>query len=138
MDCPSFFTQIILPQFVNIPSLISIASYTHASISCFSLPFPLPHPISAQKNLLTFCCQHNLKILSLQNFSLLSQKQAEEHFERPAEQMRRSQSITEQSKPENALEWGQRMNNIRVCAKGIVEKDFDQLCFEINQLSQIH
>ena len=33
------------------------------------------------------------------------------------------QGITEQLKAENALEWTQRMNNIRACAKEIVEKE---------------
>lgn len=50
-------------------------------------------------------------------------KQAEERFERLVEQMKQSQGITEQLKSENALEWGQRMNNIRACAKEIVEKE---------------
>lgn len=49
-------------------------------------------------------------------------KQAEECFERLIKQMKQSQGITEQLKSENALEWVQRMNNIRACAKEIVEK----------------
>lgn len=49
-------------------------------------------------------------------------KQAEECFERLVKQMKQSQGITEQLKSENALEWVQRMNNIRACAKEIVEK----------------
>ena len=39
------------------------------------------------------------------------------------EQMKRVQGITEQLKVENALEWVQRMNNIQVCAREIVEKE---------------
>ena len=39
------------------------------------------------------------------------------------EQMKQAQGITEQLKVENALEWTQRMNNIRACAKEIVEKE---------------
>lgn len=39
------------------------------------------------------------------------------------EQMKQSQSITEQLKAENALEWTGRMNNIRVCAMEIVNKE---------------
>ena len=31
--------------------------------------------------------------------------------------------ITEQLKAENALEWVQRMNNIRACAREIVERE---------------
>ena len=44
-------------------------------------------------------------------------------MERLTEQMKRVQGITEQLKAENALEWTQRMNNIRACAKEIVEKE---------------
>ena len=51
-------------------------------------------------------------------------KQAQERIERLTEQMKRAQGITtEQLKVENALEWTQRMNNIRACAKEIVEKE---------------
>ncbi len=50
-------------------------------------------------------------------------KQAEECFERLVKQMKQSQGITEQLKSENVLEWGQRMNSIRACAKGILEKE---------------
>lgn len=50
-------------------------------------------------------------------------KQAQERIERITEQMKRAQGITEQLKAENALEWTQRMNNIRACAKEIVEKE---------------
>lgn len=48
-------------------------------------------------------------------------KQAQERMERLIEQMKRTQGITEQLKAENALEWTQRMNNIRAYAKEIVE-----------------
>lgn len=37
--------------------------------------------------------------------------------------MKRAQGITERLKAENALEWVQRMNNIRACAKEIIEKE---------------
>lgn len=36
---------------------------------------------------------------------------------------RQAQGITEQLKAENALEWVQRMNNIRACAREIVERE---------------
>ncbi len=49
--------------------------------------------------------------------------QAQERMERLTEQMKQSQGITEQLKSESALEWVQRMNNIRACAKEIVEKE---------------
>ena len=50
-------------------------------------------------------------------------KQAQERMERLTEQMKRAQGITEQLKTENALEWTQRMNNIRACAKENIEKE---------------
>ncbi|OUN99179.1 TnpV protein [Pseudoflavonifractor sp. An44] len=50
-------------------------------------------------------------------------KQAQERIERLTEQMKRAQGITEQLKAENALEWTQKVNNIRACAKEIVEKE---------------
>ncbi|NLX92474.1 MAG: TnpV protein [Clostridiales bacterium] len=50
-------------------------------------------------------------------------KQAEERFEMLVEQMKQSQGITEQLKSENALEWVQKMNNIRACSREIVEKE---------------
>ena len=40
-----------------------------------------------------------------------------------SKQMKRAQGITEQLKAENALEWTQRMNNIRACARKIVERE---------------
>ena len=49
-------------------------------------------------------------------------KQAQERMERLTEQMKRAQGITEQLKAENALEWVQRTNNIRACAREIVER----------------
>lgn len=45
-------------------------------------------------------------------------RQAQERMERLIEDMKRTQGITEQLKAENALEWVQRLNNIRACAKG--------------------
>ena len=50
-------------------------------------------------------------------------KQAEELFFRLVEQMKQAQGITEQLKAENALEWVGRMNNIRACAREIVNEE---------------
>ena len=50
-------------------------------------------------------------------------RQAQERMERLTEQMKRAQRIKEPLKAENALEWVQRMNNIRACARGIVNKE---------------
>ena len=49
--------------------------------------------------------------------------QAQERFERLIEQMKQAQGITERLKEENALEWVRRMNNIRACAREIVNKE---------------
>lgn len=50
-------------------------------------------------------------------------KQAQERFERLIEDMKQAQGITEQLKVENALEWVGRLNNIRACAREIVERE---------------
>ncbi len=50
-------------------------------------------------------------------------KLAQERFEKLVNSMKQEQGITEQSKAENALEWTGRMNNIRACAKEIIEKE---------------
>lgn len=50
-------------------------------------------------------------------------KQAQECFETLTKQMKQAQGITEQLKAENALEWTGRMNNIRACAREIVNKE---------------
>ena len=50
-------------------------------------------------------------------------KQAQKRFERLVADMKWAQGITEQLKAENALEWIRRMNNIRACAREIVEKE---------------
>ena len=50
-------------------------------------------------------------------------KQTEEMFFRLVEQMKQAQGIMEQLKAENALEWTGRLNNIRACAREIVERE---------------
>ena len=50
-------------------------------------------------------------------------RQAQERFERLIEDMKQAQGITEQLKAENALEWTGHLNNIRTCAKEIVERE---------------
>jgi len=39
------------------------------------------------------------------------------------EQLKQAHGITEQLKAENALEWVGRINNIRACAREIVERE---------------
>lgn len=50
-------------------------------------------------------------------------RQAQERFELLTEQMKTVQGITEQLKKENVLEWVGRMNNIRACAREIVNAE---------------
>ena len=50
-------------------------------------------------------------------------RQAQERFERLIEGMKQAQGITERLKEENALEWGQHLNNIRACARQIVNEE---------------
>ena len=50
-------------------------------------------------------------------------KQAQERFERLTEGMKQAQGITEQLKAENQLEWVQRFNNIRACARESVNEE---------------
>ncbi len=50
-------------------------------------------------------------------------RQAQERFERLIEGMKQAQGITERLKEENALEWVQHLNNIRACAREIVNEE---------------
>ena len=50
-------------------------------------------------------------------------RQAQERFERLIEGIKQAQGITERLKEENALEWTGRMNNIRACAREIVNEE---------------
>ena len=50
-------------------------------------------------------------------------RQAQERFERLIEAMKQAQGITERLKEENALEWVQYLNNIRACAREVVNEE---------------
>ena len=50
-------------------------------------------------------------------------RQAQERFERLIEGIKQAQGITERLKEENALEWTGRLNNIRACAREIVNEE---------------
>ena len=50
-------------------------------------------------------------------------RQAQERFEKLIEGLKQAQGITEQLKEENALEWVQYLNNIRACAREIVNEE---------------
>ena len=61
-------------------------------------------------------------------------RQAQERFERLIEGMKQAQGITEQLKAENALEWTGCLNNIRACAREIVEKELSEHHEETHQI----
>ena len=50
-------------------------------------------------------------------------RQAQERSHRLIEGMKQAQGITERLKEENALEWTGRFNNIRACAREIVNEE---------------
>ena len=100
-------------------------------IPCFILPAEKEQPIGlwGQRHLRYLKEYHRNTYTTLLTSGRLNtyladiDKQAQERMERLTEQMKQAQGITEQLKVENALEWTQRMNNIRACAKEIVEKE---------------
>ena len=51
------------------------------------------------------------------------QESVVDRFERFIEVMKQTQGIAEQLKAENALEWTGKLNNIRACAREIVNKE---------------
>ena len=100
-------------------------------IPCFILPAEKEQPIGVwgQRHLRYLKEYRRATYITLLTSGRLNDyladidKQAQERMERLTAQMKRAQGITEQLKVENALEWTQRMNNIRACAKEIVEKE---------------
>ncbi len=98
-------------------------------IPCITLPAEKKQPIGLfGRRHLDYLKQHrrvtytNLLTSGRLNVYLAKiDKQAEDMFFRLVEQMKQAQGITERLKEENALEWVQRLNNIRVCAREIVE-----------------
>lgn len=51
------------------------------------------------------------------------EEQAENMFSRLVNELAEKENVTEALKAENAMEWVQRMNNIRNCAKEIVDTE---------------
>lgn len=100
-------------------------------IPCFILPAEKEQPIGlwGQRHLRYLKEYRRATYITLftsgrlNNYLADIDRQAQERMERLTEQMKRAQGITEQLKAENTLEWTQRMNNIRACAKEIVEKE---------------
>lgn len=100
-------------------------------IPCLTLPAEEEQPIGVfgQRHLRYLKEYRRITYLNLLTSGRLNayladiDEQAEEMFFRLVEQMKQTQGITEQLKEENALKWVQRMNNIRACAREIVEKE---------------
>ena len=100
-------------------------------IPCLTVPAEEEQPIGTWgqrhlRYLKKYCRVTYLNLLTsgrLNTYLADIDKQAEELFFRLVEQMKQEQGITERLKEENALEWVQRMNNIRACVRVIVEKE---------------
>lgn len=56
----------------------------------------------------------------LNSYLAVIDRQVQERFERLIESMKQAQDITERLKEENAIEWTGKINNIRACAREIV------------------
>ena len=100
-------------------------------IPCIALPAEEEQPIGTwgQRHLDYLKQYHRVTYTNLLTSGKLNtyladiDRQAQERFKRLIEDMKQAQSITEQLKAENALEWTGRLNNIRACAREIVEKE---------------
>ena len=102
------------------------------NLPCLSLPAEKenkPIGVWGQRNL-RYLKQHRKVLYTnlLTNGRLNSyladiDEQAEDMFLRLVKQMAEREGVTEQLKAENALEWVQRMNNIRACVREIVERE---------------
>ena len=62
-------------------------------------------------------------IVSEELWQKVHAKQAQERFVRLIEGMKQAQGITERLKEENALEWIGQLNNIRACAREVVNEE---------------
>ena len=100
-------------------------------IPCVTLPAEKEQPIGLfGRRHLDYLKQHRrvtyLNLLTsgrLNSYLADIDRQAQERLERLIEGMKQAQGITERLKAENALEWVGRMNNIRACAREIVNEE---------------
>lgn len=100
-------------------------------IPCLTLPAEEEQPIGVWgerhlRYLKEYCRGTYINLLTsgrLNAYLAEIDKQAQERFERLVEDMKQVQGITERLKAENQLEWVQRLNNIRACAREIVNKE---------------
>lgn len=100
-------------------------------IPCITLPDEEEHPIGlfGQRHLRYLKEHHKVIYYNLLTSGKLNSylaeinEQAEECYELLTERMKKAQGITEQLKAENILEWTRQMNNIRLRAMWIVNKE---------------
>ena len=100
-------------------------------IPCITLPTEEEQPIGTwgQRHLDYLKQYHKVTYTNLLTSGKLNaylaniDRQAQERFKRLIEDMKQAQGITEQLKAENALEWVQRLNNIRACAREVVNDE---------------
>ena len=100
-------------------------------IPCIALPAEEEQPIGTwgQRHLDYLKQYHKVTYTNLLTSGKLNaylaniDRQAQERFKRLIEDMKQAQGITEQLKAENAFEWVQRLNNIRACAREIVNEE---------------
>ena len=100
-------------------------------IPCIALPAEEEQPIGTwgQRHLDYLKQYHRVTYTNLLTSGKLNtyladiDRQAQERFKRLIEDMKQAQGITERLKEENALEWLGRMNNIRACAREIVNEE---------------
>ena len=100
-------------------------------IPCIALPAEEEQPIGTwgQRHLDYLKQCHKVTYTNLLTSGRLNtyladiDRQAQERFERLIEGMKQAQGITERLKEENALEWVQHLNNIRACAREIVNEE---------------
>ena len=100
-------------------------------IPCIALPAEEEQPIGTwgQRHLDYLKQYHKVTYTNLLTSGKLNaylaniDRQAQERFKKLIDNMKQAQGITEQLKAENALEWVQRLNNIRACAMEIVNEE---------------
>ena len=100
-------------------------------IPCLTIPAEKEQPIGTwgQRHLDYLKKYRKVTYINLLTSSRLNayladiDRQAQERFKRLIEGLKQEQGITEQLKAENALEWTGRVNNIRACARGIVNNE---------------
>ena len=100
-------------------------------IPCLSVPAEEEQPIGiwGQRHMDYLKQYHKVTYTNLLTSGMLNaylvdvDRQAQERSHRLIEGMKQTQGITEQLKAENALEWTGRMNNVRACAREIVNEE---------------